>query len=270
MLRQGIPIAVSRLKFDRRVDGAFAPILSEISFTIPKGALLTVVGPSGCGKTTLLNIVCGILDTNTEDVRMDGVVRIGDLSPQEALRARLFGYCFQKPAMLEWRDVASNIELPLQLARIDRQERRRRVDEILRFVKLSDRAHSGVSELSGGMQQRIALARSLVLSPPVVLMDEPFAAIDEPLREILNLELLRLWQQIGSTIVFVTHNVSDAILLGTHVLVLSPQPARVVEFLEINLPERTPCVLTSDIFTDYMKRIRTALGRNIPLEEGGK
>lgn len=256
----GVSIKINNLSFSFfNSDGKKLRVLQNISDEILPGSITTIVGPSGCGKTTLLNIISGLIDFESNEVEVEGQVEIGALSPQHARLKKHFGVCFQRPSLFPWRSVEGNIELPLALNGFSKSERKKIVGDLLGVVRMKDYQNAKISELSGGMQHRVALARSIALQPPVLIMDEPFAAIDEELREELNVEFLRIWKHTGSTILFVTHNLSEAILLGSKIIVLTKRPASIKEIIDVNLPERAPSIVTSEIFTNLLTKVRSAV-----------
>jgi len=205
--------------------------LQGIDLDVAKGEFVSLIGPSGCGKSTLLRIVGDIVEPSGGEVSVNG---------KPARRARLdrdYGIVFQAPVLYDWRTVAKNISLPLEMLGWSRAKRSERVDAMLDLVELTGFAGHHPWELSGGMQQRVSIARALSFSPALLLMDEPFGALDEMTRERLNMELLRIWAETGSTVVFVTHSISEAVFLSTRVVVMSARPGRITSVVPIDLPQ---------------------------------
>jgi NitT/TauT family transport system ATP-binding protein len=206
--------------------------LQDISFTLPAGSFLTLLGPSGCGKSTLLRVVADILQPSS------GTVRVLGHAPAEARRQREIGFVFQDSTLLPWRSALDNVRLPLQVGGGAPPGRGgRSPEELLDLVGLSGWEHAMPHELSGGMRQRVAIARALLGGPRILLMDEPFGALDEITRDRLNDELLHVWRETGTTILFVTHSIHEAAYLGQQVLMLAARPGRVRELVPIDLPE---------------------------------
>ena len=197
--------------------------LANVTFTVKRGEFVSIVGPSGCGKSTLLKIVGDLLTPDSGAISVDG------LKPSEARQQRAFSYVFQNPVLLPWRNVEQNILLPSEVS----GETGRPVDELLELVNLRGCNKLLPGQLSGGMQQRVALARALSFHPKVLLMDEPFGALDELTRQALNQELLWIWQKMGLTVLFVTHSLSEAVFLSDRVLVIGRRPGRIVDALTI-------------------------------------
>jgi NitT/TauT family transport system ATP-binding protein len=204
--------------------------LQGIDLEIDEREFVSLIGPSGCGKSTLLRIVGDLIQQTAGEVVVNGK------SARRAREDRDYGIVFQDAVLFDWRSVAKNIALPLEMLGWDRARRQERVREMLRLVELDGFDSHHPWQLSGGMQQRVSIARALSFSPPLLLMDEPFGALDEMTRERLNLELLRIWEALGSTIVFVTHSISEAVFLSTRVVVMSPRPGRITDVVEIDLP----------------------------------
>ena len=228
--------------------------ITDASFDVLPGELVALVGPSGCGKSTLLKILAGLHGYD------EGKLSIG--SPAHPFDAsRDIGIVFQAPVLLKWRRILDNILLPAELLGLPMAESRERARGLMAMVGLSGYEDRYPYELSGGMQQRAAIARALVHDPKLVLMDEPFGALDALTREKMNLELLRIWKESGKTIVFVTHGISEAVFLGTRVVVLTAGPARMADNFEIDLPHpRTLDLKTQERFGVYTRRIYKLLG----------
>jgi NitT/TauT family transport system ATP-binding protein len=228
--------------------------ISDATFDVEAGELVSLVGPSGCGKSTLLKILAGL---HPHD---DGTVRIGSAShPFDP--ARDVGMVFQAPLLLKWRRILENVLLPAEILGLPMEAARTRARDLLALVGLSGYEDKYPYELSGGMQQRAAIARALVHDPKLVLMDEPFGALDALTREKMNLELLRIWKESRKTIVFVTHGISEAVFLGSRVVVFTAGPARMADNFEIDLPHpRTLDMKTHDRFGEYTRRIYKLLG----------
>ncbi|TMG81803.1 MAG: ABC transporter ATP-binding protein [Betaproteobacteria bacterium] len=228
--------------------------ISDASFDVMPGELLSLVGPSGCGKSTLLKILAGL---HPHD---GGELRIG--SPSHPFDpAKDVGMVFQAPLLLKWRRVLENVLLPAEILGLPLDASRERARHLLQLVGLAGNEAKYPYELSGGMQQRAAIARALVHDPKLVLMDEPFGALDALTREKMNLELLRIWKESGKTIVFVTHGISEAVFLGTRVVVLTAGPARMADNFEVELPHpRTLDMKTHERFGEYTRRVYRLLG----------
>jgi NitT/TauT family transport system ATP-binding protein len=205
--------------------------LSGIELTIGRGEFVSLIGPSGCGKSTLLRLIGDLTAPTAGSVEVNG-------KPAHAARlGREYGMVFQAPVLFEWRSVEENVKLPLELLGMGRAERDERAREMLALVELSDFARHHPYQLSGGMQQRVAIARALALQPAIMLMDEPFGALDEMTRERMNAEVLRIWQRTGTTIVFVTHSIPEAVFLSTRVVVMSARPGRITRVIDVPLPQ---------------------------------
>lgn len=211
--------------------GADTVALRGIDIEVASGEFVSLLGPSGCGKSTLLRIIGDLLPPTTGEVVVNGK------TPAEARRDRDYGMVFQQATLLDWRRVLANIELPLEVAGRAPAERERRAREMLDLVELNEFADHFPWQLSGGMQQRVAIARALTLQPELLLMDEPFGALDEMTRERMQMELMRIWQQTANTVIFVTHSIPEAVFLSTRVVVMSPRPGRIVGVVEIDLPQ---------------------------------
>jgi NitT/TauT family transport system ATP-binding protein len=206
--------------------------LADIDLTIGRGDFVSLIGPSGCGKTTLLRAIADLVRPSAGSLRVNG------MTPEEARLARAYGYVFQAPALLPWRSVARNIMLPLEVMGMPRAQRQAAAAQYIDLVGLKDFARKYPWQLSGGMQQRVSIARALSFKPSLLLMDEPFGALDEITRDGLNLHLHELWARTGLTGVFVTHSIPEAVFLSTHIVVMSARPGRIVEVIESTLPRR--------------------------------
>ena len=217
--------------------------LSGISVDVPKGSLVTMLGPSGCGKSTLLRCIADLVPVS------GGRITVLGSTPREARRKRSFSFVFQEATLLDWRSAIDNVRLPLEVG--GGGTAHAEPGELLELVGLKGRERALPAELSGGMCQRVAIARALVTRPNILLMDEPFGAVDEITRDKLNEELLRIWQETGTTIIFVTHSIPEAAFLGQHVLMLASHPGRVKEFRAIDLPY--PRVLADRDTLDFVK-----------------
>ena len=212
-------------------QGTRTTALSGIDLTIGPGEFVSLIGPSGCGKSTLLRLIGDLTAPTTGSVEVNG-------KPAHAARlGREYGMVFQAPVLFDWRNVEENVKLPLELLAMGRSERDERAREMLALVELSDFARHHPHQLSGGMQQRVAIARALALQPAILLMDEPFGALDEMTRERMNAEVLRIWQRTGTTIVFVTHSIPEAVFLSTRVVVMSARPGRITRVVDVPLPQ---------------------------------
>jgi NitT/TauT family transport system ATP-binding protein len=239
-----------------RFDTADGPVeaLSDVSLRVARGEFVSFIGPSGCGKTTLLRAVAD-LETPTS-----GAIRVNGMSPHEARLNRAYGYVFQAPALYPWRSVARNIALPLEVMGFAKAEREARVAKGLELVNLSGFGAKFPWQLSGGMQQRASIARALSFDPDLLLMDEPFGALDEIVRDMLNQQLLRLWDVTGKTVMFVTHSIPEAVFLSTHIVVMSPRPGRIIDVIACDLPrDRALDIRETPEFLAIANRVRHGL-----------
>jgi len=204
--------------------------LQNIHLEVAAGEFVSLVGPSGCGKSTLLRLIADLLPPSS------GELRINTKSPQQARHEREYGMVFQAATLYQWRSISKNVQLPLELMGYNKTERQQRAQSMLEMVELGNFANHYPWQLSGGMQQRVSIARALAFDPAILLMDEPFGALDEFTRERMNLELLRIWRQTGKTILFVTHSIAEAVFLSQRIAVMSPRPGRITDILPIPLP----------------------------------
>nr|WP_242494048.1 ABC transporter ATP-binding protein [Salipiger sp. IMCC34102] len=228
--------------------------LKDVNLAVDPGDFVSFIGPSGCGKTTFLRCVAA-LETPT-----GGSLSVNGMSPDEARRARSYGYVFQAAGLYPWRTIGGNIRLPLEIMGFTREERDTRVRDTLKLVDLDGFEHKYPWQLSGGMQQRASIARALAFDADLLLMDEPFGALDEIVRDRLNEELLALWARTGKTILFVTHSIPEAVYLSTKIVVMSPRPGRISDVIDSPLPRERPLdIRDSAEFIQIAHRVRDVL-----------
>jgi NitT/TauT family transport system ATP-binding protein len=229
--------------------------LSKVNLTIEKGDFVSFIGPSGCGKTTLLRVIADLEHPTS------GAITVNGTTPEAARLARAYGYVFQAPALYPWRTIARNVALPLEIMGLDRAEQRRRIERNLALVNLTGFERKYPWQLSGGMQQRASIARALAVEPDLLLMDEPFGALDEIVRDHLNEQLLQLWHKTAKTVVFVTHSIPEAVYLSTKIVVMSPRPGRIHDVVESTLPRepRSLDIRESREFLALAARVRDGL-----------
>ncbi|HVV62542.1 MAG TPA: ABC transporter ATP-binding protein [Pseudolabrys sp.] len=253
--------AISVRDLSKVYDGRMGSIaaLRDIDFKVGEGEFLSIVGPSGCGKSTLLKILAGLMPASSGEALLNG-------TPIEGPR-RDIGMVFQSPVLFPWRSVLNNALLPIDVQRLGRDRMIERARSLISLVGLSGFEDRYPWELSGGMQQRVALVRALVHDPALLLMDEPFGALDALTRESMNVELQRIWLDRRKTVVFVTHSTSEAVFLADRVMVMTPRPGRIGDMLQIDLPRpRSLDVMTTEAFGGYVRRIRTGLNAGGGLE----
>jgi NitT/TauT family transport system ATP-binding protein len=237
--------------------------LRGIDLEVGDGEFVSLIGPSGCGKSTLLRLVGNLLEPTAGTITVNG---------KPAARARLdqdYGMAFQQAGLFEWRTVARNIELPLEPKGVDKADRRARALELLELVKLRDFADNRPWELSGGMQQRVAIARALASRPGLLLMDEPFGALDEMTREHMQAELIRICAELGTTVIFVTHSIPEAVYLSDRVIVMSPRPGRITDVIHVKIGDRNDDTREATEFFEKITEVREAL-RGIAPSVGGR
>ncbi len=228
--------------------------LSDINLTIKASEFVSFIGPSGCGKTTLLRVIADLETPTAGEISVDG------MSAEQARLARAYGYVFQAAALYPWRTIARNVELPLEVMGLDKAERLARVKRNLELVDLVGFEKKFPWQLSGGMQQRASIARALAVDPDILLMDEPFGALDEIVRDHLNEQLLKLWDKTKKTVAFVTHSIPEAVFLSTRIVVMSPRPGRIHDIIETTLPrDRTLDIRETPEFLELSHRVREGL-----------
>ncbi|MEQ9813111.1 MAG: ABC transporter ATP-binding protein [Azospirillaceae bacterium] len=228
--------------------------LDNIDLMIEKGSFVSLIGPSGCGKTTLLRAIADL------ERPTGGRITVNNGTAEEARRARAYGYVFQAPALFPWRNVIRNVKTPLEVMGVPAGQRNVRARKALEVVGLQGFERKFPWQLSGGMQQRVSIARAMSLEPPILLMDEPFGALDEITRDNLNVHLLDLWNRTDLTVVFVTHSIPEAVFLSSRIVVMSPRPGRVLRVIDSDLPrERALDIRENPKFLDIAHRVREAL-----------
>jgi NitT/TauT family transport system ATP-binding protein len=250
----GIAVDISGLSLTFQTADAPVTALDNIDLQIRRGEFVTFIGPSGCGKTTLMRVIADLATPTAGRITVNGV------SAEQARLRRAYGYVFQAPALYAWRNVLRNVLLPLEIIGMPAAERKARAAKYLSMVGLEGFERKFPWQLSGGMQQRVSIARALAFEPELLLMDEPFGALDEITRDHLNEQLLRLWHQTGKTIVFVTHSISEAVFLSNRIVVMSPRPGRILEIVENKLPpDRGLDIRDTTAFLEVAHRVRQAL-----------
>ena len=228
--------------------------LKDVNLSIDRGEFVSFIGPSGCGKTTFLRCIAALEQPTGGSLTVNGV------SPEEARRARAYGYVFQAAGLYPWRTIAGNIKLPLEIMGFARDEQERRVNDVLQLVDLAGFGKKYPWQLSGGMQQRASIARALAFDADILLMDEPFGALDEIVRDHLNEQLLKLWARTNKTIGFVTHSIPEAVYLSTKIVVMSPRPGRITDVIDSPLPRERPLdIRDSAEFIEIAHRVREGL-----------
>ena len=234
-------------------DGA-VHALQDIDFKISKGDFVSLIGPSGCGKTTLLRVIADL------QLPTSGSIKVNGKTPERARTERDYGYVFQSPALFPWRTISGNIGLPLEIMGFNKSERKERIEKNLDLVNLLDFKNKFPWQLSGGMQQRASIARALSFNPELLLMDEPFGALDEIVRDHLNEQLLELWRKTEKTVVFVTHSIPEAVFLSTHIVVMSPRPGKIFDVIESPLSaDRNLSIRETPEFLKIAQRVREGL-----------
>ncbi|MGE4252395.1 MAG: ABC transporter ATP-binding protein [Parvibaculaceae bacterium] len=228
--------------------------LSKVNLTVEDGDFVSFIGPSGCGKTTLLRVIADLEQAS------QGKITVNGMTPDEARRQRAYGYVFQAPALYPWRTIERNVALPLEIMGFSARERAERIARNLDLVNLKGFEKKFPWQLSGGMQQRVSIARALAVDPKLLLMDEPFGALDEIVRDKLNQQLLELWARTRKTVVFVTHSIPEAVFLSSKIVVMSPRPGRIIDVIETKFPQdRTLDIRETPEFLKVAHRVREGL-----------
>ncbi|AJD42215.1 ABC transporter ATP-binding protein [Rhizobium sp. SEMIA 4085] len=236
--------------------------LSDVNLDVRKGDFVSFIGPSGCGKTTFLRVIADL------EKKTSGEITVNGMTPDDARKARAYGYVFQAPALYPWRTIEKNIALPLEIMSYAGADQKKRIAEALDLVNLSGFEKKFPWQLSGGMQQRASIARALAFDADLLLMDEPFGALDEIVRDHLNEELLKLWARTNKTICFVTHSIPEAVYLSTKIVVMSPRPGRVTDVIDSTLPALRPLgIRETPEFLEIAHRVREGLRAGHSYEE---
>jgi NitT/TauT family transport system ATP-binding protein len=247
-------IDIARLSLTFVTNDGPVEALSQIDLRVNRGEFVSLIGPSGCGKTTLLRVIADLEQPTRGSISVNG------MSPAEARQRRAYGYVFQAPALYPWRTIARNVALPLEVMGLDRAERARRIKLNLELVNLTGFERKYPWQLSGGMQQRVSIARALAVEPDLLLMDEPFGALDEIVRDHLNEQLLQLWAKTDKTVVFVTHSIPEAVFLSTKIVVMTPRPGKIHDVIESDLPRaRNLDIRETPEFLKIAHRVRAGL-----------
>ncbi|WP_438362975.1 ABC transporter ATP-binding protein [Nioella halotolerans] len=254
MLGQETVIKADKLNLVFQTSGGPIHALKDVDLEIGKGEFISFIGPSGCGKTTFLRCIAAL------EQPTGGSLTVNGMSADEARRNRAYGYVFQAAGLYPWRTIAGNIKLPLEIMGFDREEQERRVKNVLQLVDLEGFGSQHPWQLSGGMQQRASIARALAFDADILLMDEPFGALDEIVRDHLNEQLLKLWARTNKTIAFVTHSIPEAVYLSTKIVVMSPRPGRIADVIDSPLPTERPLdIRDTSAFLEVAHRVRDGL-----------
>ncbi|MFN8379163.1 MAG: ABC transporter ATP-binding protein [Anaerolineae bacterium] len=254
-------ISISHMnKTFRAQDGTVVNALEDINLEVEQGEFVSLIGPSGCGKSTLLRVIADLIQPTSGTVLVNGKLA------EQARKDRDYGFVFQSATLYDWRTVLKNVQLPLEIMKYPKEERDRRAREMLQLVELSEFENKYPYQLSGGMQQRVSIARALAFQPGILLMDEPFGALDEMTRERMNNELLRIWANLKNmTVIFVTHSITEAVYLSSRVVVMTPRPGRISELIDIPLPRpRGSETRDVDDYFHLTSRVRHALRGTTP------
>jgi NitT/TauT family transport system ATP-binding protein len=250
--RVAVDVSNVSLTFDT-ADGK-VEALSDVSLQIAAGEFVSFIGPSGCGKTTMLRVIADLQQPTSGSLSVNG------MTAEQARLARAYGYVFQAPALFPWRTIEANLKLPLQIMGYSPSDQSILAKRYLELVNLTGFARKFPWQLSGGMQQRVSIARALSFDPALLLMDEPFGALDEIVRDHLNEQLLQLWEKTGKTVLFVTHSIPEAVFLSTKIVVMSPRPGRIIDVIDCNFPrDRTLEIRETPEFIAIAQRVRAGL-----------
>ncbi|MCY3671130.1 MAG: ABC transporter ATP-binding protein [Alphaproteobacteria bacterium] len=254
MNRAGAAIAASSLDLVFQTNDGPVHALSDVDLEVAPGEFVSFIGPSGCGKTTLLRVIADL------EQPTGGTIAVNGMTPREARLNRAYGYVFQAAGLYPWRTIEKNVRLPLEVMGYSAQERAERVSRVLDLVGLGDFGRMFPWQLSGGMQQRASIARALAFDADLLLMDEPFGALDEIVRDHLNEQLLALHARTGKTVCFVTHSIPEAVYLSTRIVVMSPRPGRIIDVIDSTLPPERPLdIRESAAFLELAGRVREGL-----------
>jgi NitT/TauT family transport system ATP-binding protein len=249
-----VAVDVRQLSLEFSTNDGPVVALDSIDLTIEQGEFVSLIGPSGCGKTTLVRVLADLEKPTSGQILVNGV------SPEQARLKRSYGYVFQAPALLPWRTVRGNVVLPLEIMGCPKYQQQKLADEYLSLVNLNGFEGKYPWQLSGGMQQRVSIARALSVEPQLLFMDEPFGALDEITRDHLNEQLLQLWRKTCKTVVFVTHSIPEAVFLSSRIVVMSPRPGRIVDIIDCNLPaDRGIDIRESQQFLEISHQVREGL-----------
>ncbi|MGR3662365.1 MAG: ABC transporter ATP-binding protein [Paracoccaceae bacterium] len=247
-------IEASNLDLTFETNDGPVQALKDVNLRIDKGDFVSFIGPSGCGKTTLLRVIAALEHPTGGEITVNG------MTPDEARKSRAYGYVFQAAGLYPWRTIAGNVKLPLEIMGFSKDEQAARVKDVLQLVDLEGFEKKYPWQLSGGMQQRASIARALAFDADLLLMDEPFGALDEIVRDHLNEQLLKLWKDTKKTIAFVTHSIPEAVFLSTKIVVMSPRPGRIIDVIESPLPKDRPLdIRESKEFIEIAHRVRDGL-----------
>lgn len=247
-------IDIEKLSLTFQTNDGPVHALSEIDLNVERGEFVSFIGPSGCGKTTLLRVIADL------EKPTGGTISVNGMTPEEARLQRAYGYVFQAAALYPWRTIAGNVALPLEIMGLSKAEREERIAKNLELVNLTGFERKFPWQLSGGMQQRASIARALAVEPDLLLMDEPFGALDEIVRDHLNEQLLKLWAKTDKTVVFVTHSIPEAVFLSSKIVVMSPRPGRIYDVIDSNLPrDRDLDIRETPEFLEIAHRVREGL-----------